>query len=104
MGIIVLAGVSCASASACTATGYYYNGSVYPTLAERWNGTKWSIEHTPNPDGLIAKQPIQRVVRVSERLHGRRFVGDQHRYVDAGGALEWHRVVDRDHAEPDRRA
>jgi hypothetical protein len=48
-----LFGVSCASARVCTATGYYYNGSVYRTLAERWNGTKWSIEHTPNPTGSL---------------------------------------------------
>ena len=31
-----LNGVSCTSASACTAVGYY---GGYVTLAERWNGT-----------------------------------------------------------------
>ena len=53
VGVIDLSGVSCVSARACTAVGYYYNGSVYPTLAERWNGTKWSIEHSPNPTGSL---------------------------------------------------
>jgi hypothetical protein len=45
--------VSCASARACPAVGYYYNGTIYPTLAERWNGTKWSIQSTPNPKGSV---------------------------------------------------
>ena len=49
----VLSGVSCASASACTAVG----GPAQPattgvTLAEGWNGTTWSIQHTPNPTGV----------------------------------------------------
>ncbi len=46
-----LTGVSCTSASACTAVGYYYNGTTDVTLAERWNGTKWSIQKPPNPTG-----------------------------------------------------
>ena len=46
-----LDGVSCVSASACTAVGYYNNSTASVTLAERWNGTKWSIERTPNPNG-----------------------------------------------------
>jgi len=44
--------VSCSSASACTAVGHYVagtGGSV--TLAERWNGTSWSVQSTPNPSG-----------------------------------------------------
>jgi hypothetical protein len=48
---ISLRGVSCASASACTAVGDYFSGTATVTLAERWNGTKWSIQHTPNPTG-----------------------------------------------------
>jgi hypothetical protein len=48
---ITLYGVSCASASACTAVGGSSNGTTMVTLAERWNGTKWSIQHTPNPTG-----------------------------------------------------
>ena len=52
-----LTGVSCASASACTATGYYKNSSgTYVTLAESWNGTAWSVQSTPNPTG--AKESI----------------------------------------------
>jgi hypothetical protein len=48
-----LNGVSCASATACIAVGYYYNGSnpAFPdtTLAERWNGKSWKIQATLNP-------------------------------------------------------
>jgi hypothetical protein len=48
-----LNGVSCASASACTAVGYYgisFNGFTYNegTLAEAWNGTTWVIQPTPS--------------------------------------------------------
>ena len=55
---IFLFGVSCTSASACTAVGYYYNGTTYVTLAERWNGTKWSIQQTPNPTGGSGNQLV----------------------------------------------
>jgi hypothetical protein len=42
-------GVSCASRSACTAVGDLVNGAgTGLTLAERWNGVRWSIQRTPN--------------------------------------------------------
>jgi hypothetical protein len=47
-----LAGVSCSSSSSCTAVGDYtkrFGRTV--TLAERWDGTSWSVESTPNPQG-----------------------------------------------------
>lgn len=46
-----LFGVSCTSRNACTAVGAYDHtpgGSPEATLAERWNGSKWHIQHTPN--------------------------------------------------------
>ncbi len=46
--------VSCTSASACTAVGQYLNSSsVWDTLAERWNGTEWSIQTTQNVSGAV---------------------------------------------------
>jgi hypothetical protein len=49
---VVLSGVSCASATACTVVGNYYNiGGPDVTLAERWNGTSWAVRTTPNPGG-----------------------------------------------------
>jgi hypothetical protein len=44
----LLLGVSCFSASACTAVGDYYLGSTYQTLIEQWNGTSWSIASSPD--------------------------------------------------------
>ena len=47
--------VSCASSAACSAVGDYTNTSgVKVTLAERWNGSSWTIQSTPNPSGAKA--------------------------------------------------
>ena len=46
-----LSAVSCASATSCTAVGFYYvdaGGNSGP-LAEHWNGTRWAIQHVPLP-------------------------------------------------------
>ena len=51
---ITLMGVSCATATACTAVGSYNNRAGRGrALVERWNGTKWSIQPTPNPASAI---------------------------------------------------
>jgi len=43
-------GVSCTSTTVCTAAGYYINSAgTQVTLAERWNGTEWAVQSTPNP-------------------------------------------------------
>jgi hypothetical protein len=44
----ILAAVSCTSPRACTATGANFSNTS-PTLAERWNGTRWRVQPTPNP-------------------------------------------------------
>lgn len=47
-----LVGVFCTSASSCVADGFYIDGSgVQGTLVERWNGTAWAVQPTPNPAG-----------------------------------------------------
>jgi hypothetical protein len=47
-----LEGVSCTSSDACTAVGSYLNKvGDYVTLAESWDGTAWSLQHTPHPSG-----------------------------------------------------
>ena len=51
---VVLEGVSCTAPAACTAVGSYswgYTVSGSSTLADRWNGTAWVIQPTPNPIG-----------------------------------------------------
>src|SRR5437763_1284881 len=47
-----LFGVSCTAADACTGVGYYTDAArhIHP-LAERWNGTNWSIQSVPSPAG-----------------------------------------------------
>jgi len=50
-----LVGVSCSSATECTGVGQYTNsGGATVSLAERWNGTKWTVQSTPNPSGEYA--------------------------------------------------
>jgi hypothetical protein len=49
-----LGGVACASSTACIAVGDYGNGAKVLTLAERWNGKRWSIQHTPDPAGAYS--------------------------------------------------
>ena len=45
----VLLGVSCTSASACTAMGFYNPSNGFDqTLIESWNGSDWSIVTSPN--------------------------------------------------------
>jgi hypothetical protein len=48
-----LADVSCRTARACTAVGSYvsFPSGTGLTLAERFDGTSWSIQPTPNPAG-----------------------------------------------------
>jgi hypothetical protein len=47
-----LKGVSCTSATACTAVGSYRDSSGNDVpLAESWNGTVWTIEPVPSPTG-----------------------------------------------------
>ena len=47
-----LSAVSCTAVNACTAVGNYINPSgTHLTLAEQWNGTTWTIQTSPNPNG-----------------------------------------------------
>jgi hypothetical protein len=46
-----LAGVSCAAANVCTAVGNYDSGNGFLTLAERFNGTSWTVQHSLTPIG-----------------------------------------------------
>jgi YD repeat-containing protein len=41
--------VSCSSETACTAVGYAYVSGKYKTLVERYDGTTWSIQESPEP-------------------------------------------------------
>jgi hypothetical protein len=48
-----LNGVSCTSPSACTAIGEQHSAAgIVHTVAERWDGATWRIQHTANPPGV----------------------------------------------------
>jgi hypothetical protein len=50
IGYTQVNGVSCASADACSVTGYYNTKTrAAKTLVESWTGTHWSLTPTPNP-------------------------------------------------------
>ncbi|HKA96819.1 MAG TPA: hypothetical protein VKD66_11195 [Streptosporangiaceae bacterium] len=53
-----LIGVACTSATGCLAVGLsnpnFFNNQSPATLAERWNGSTWRVQHTPNPPGAAA--------------------------------------------------
>ena len=51
-----VSGIYCTAASACTAVGDFVNGSdkVVP-LAERWNGTSWTVQKAAVPSGSISE-------------------------------------------------
>ncbi len=54
-----LVGVSCASSRSCIAVGFWYYERLPSSevmLAERWNGTSWSVQRTPNPAGATFGQ------------------------------------------------
>ena len=52
-----LSGVSCVSATFCTAVGLYSSSAkVVETLAEIWNGTGWTIQSTPEATGAQSSQ------------------------------------------------
>jgi Subtilase family len=48
----ILLAVSCTSSTSCTAVGDYFesSGAEVP-LAEGWNGTAWTTQETPTPEG-----------------------------------------------------
>lgn len=51
-GFSALDGVSCSAANACTAVGkVQMQGGIVVPLAERWNGSSWSIQSIPGPAG-----------------------------------------------------
>lgn len=44
-----LDGVSCTSTTSCVAVGSSSPSTVSDTLIESWNGSTWSVSHSPNP-------------------------------------------------------
>jgi hypothetical protein len=53
-GHVGLLGVSCTSSTVCAAVGSFDESGEEMPLAERWNGTAWSVEEPPIPTGAGA--------------------------------------------------
>jgi hypothetical protein len=51
-----LAGVGCSSTSACTAVGYAVVSGVRGPIAERWNGSTWTLQSVPVPAGATSSE------------------------------------------------
>jgi hypothetical protein len=52
---VTLSGVSCSSPKSCEAVGdYFISTSVSVILSEKWNGTTWAVQSTPNPSLAVA--------------------------------------------------
>jgi len=59
-----LTGVSCTSARACTAVGVdFVPATGGGPLAERWNGSRWTLQVTPNPGQSGVRWPRCRAGR-----------------------------------------
>ncbi len=86
-----LYGVSCTSATACTAVGASVDVNVAATLGERWDGTSWTIEPTPNQNRY--SQLVRGLVHLGHRLHRRRYRADR-------GALGRNELDDPAHPQP----
>ena len=62
----LLSGVSCTRHN-CMAVGFYLDApnenpnGTNETLAESWNGSEWSVVHSPNPDARLGGSQLQDV-------------------------------------------
>ena len=83
----MLAGVSCTSASACTAVDAS-GASGFAPFAEGWNGRSWSIEPVPTPAG-VNNDPLLATSYTSRRMYRGRLLLQPHYWwcLDPGRAL-----------------
>lgn len=78
----LLRGVSCTSATACTAVGWYENSSgVELPWAARWNGTTWAVQSVSAPTEAIATYPYEVSCTSSTTCT---MVGEYHNSSDTG--------------------
>jgi hypothetical protein len=89
-----LEGVSCWSPSACTATGSYFggSGSTMLMLAERWDGTAWGVQPTPNPApaqgadlSAVARPSPSVAIAVGSSAFGETTLAAQWHHMGGGG-------------------
>jgi hypothetical protein len=61
-----LFGVAATSSRSAWAVGYYDNGAALQTLIERWDGTNWNVESSPNVGGSGNKNELLAVTSTSK--------------------------------------
>jgi hypothetical protein len=97
----VLAAVSCTASNACTAVGNYKESTGYnKTLVERFNGTSWSVQTSPNPAeskggfllGVSCTSSTSCIAvgrNVSALIPGTQLPEEQRTLVEAWSGSEW---------------
>ncbi len=95
-------GVSCTSATACTAVGAYLDSLGRPSEPGRGVERHLLVHRDhPQPLGRASKQPHGCVMHLFEQVHRRwRFRGQFGHRHHFGREAQRHIVVDRDHAQP----
>lgn len=63
-----LTAISCVTADFCEAVGVYRTAQATDSLAERWNGSHWRIQISPNQSGEYAETWLSGVSCVSTRF------------------------------------
>ena len=96
-------GASCTRASECTAVGeYVLSSGENPPLAERWNGTSWSLQSIAGPSGAT-NYAGRGVMRSLRHVPNRWLLSDQRRCIRlVGRALDRHGMADSANAGTDR--
>jgi hypothetical protein len=80
--------VSCVSAAACTAVGWYVSNAQNEfTLAEHWNGTAWSLQHTPDREAITALDGVSCAPATACTATG---FTENHHFVSKTLAEVWH--------------
>jgi hypothetical protein len=82
-----LTGVSCVSVTACTAVGWYVNNAQDEfALAERWDGTSWSIQRTPDREAITVLDGVSCASATACAAVG---TTENHRFVSRTLAEAW---------------
>jgi len=81
-----LSGVSCTTATACTAVGRQSSSNTpMITLVESWNGTVWTVVANPNPAGYDQRGQSQFVGVSCTGAGGCTAIGSSNNYATGGG-------------------
>jgi hypothetical protein len=63
----VLQGAAVVSSCSAWGVGYYYDGTAYQTLIDRWNGSSWVQQTSQNPSGTARTNQLTAVTATSTK-------------------------------------